>query len=560
MDPTTPPTGGQREEERAFERAAAFFTSLDKVIRASKLYQGEGDLLERMVGDLERRALDLVQDGPATVRVASFGLVCQGRPLAPDEKRVAYLFNLFCDGVRELTILNGIDRAELENLVDVFSTDRRTSDDDLVTMLWKRQFQHVRYYAADTFAAGMEVGLDGDVTLAASQRPGQFVSEGEGTEVTLSPDDIRLLAGEGHLEWIQEATAPREASGKVAKVAERIRALFRRPEDIQRFVDLGLEQGVAGGTEEATASALLVGMFDDLTYQGRGEQAAGMLTTLLAADDRHRAAAEAQLGALIEPDRLQRLAAAANREPEPFVGLMAPLVKRLGSAMVPLLKDLGPGEVQAALHSALAEEGQDLTSFYANQLDATDEALVRHAIQALGEVGTPDAVLALCGVLSRNSNELRRAALQAMMGKYHPDARIALARALKDPDRDNRLLALEVIQTSGDNRMTWGLLSAVKEIRFSDKDEREQAAYYRALASFQDDRTVAHFQEILSRKNLTRSKGVVSAQLLAVHALADVGTTKARETLERFRGAFYHPAPVREAIQRALSGSGKGSS
>lgn len=560
MEPQTPPASSTRDDDRAFERTAAFYNTLDKVIRASKLYQGEGDLLERMIGDLERRAMDMVQNGPVTVRVASFGLVYQSQPLAPEEKRVAYLFNLFCDGVRELTILDGVDRAELISLVEVLASDLRTNDDDLVTMLWKRQFRSVRYYAADTFAAGMEVGLDGDLVLSSSQRPGQFVSEGEGTEVTLSPDDIRLLAGEGHLEWIQEATAPREASGKVAKVAEKIRSVFRRPEDIERFVDLGLEQDVGSGEDGAQASALLLGMLDDLVYQARADQVVGMIKTLLGAEERHRAAAEAQLTALCDPARLERLATAANRQPEPFVELMEPLVKRLGSALVPLLKDLQAGAVQAALHKGLAEAGQDLTSYYANQLGAEDEASVLHAIRALGDVGTPDAVLALCSVLSRNSKELRRAALAAMVGKYHPEARIALARALKDPDRDNRLLALEVIQSSGDNRMTWGLLSAVKEVRFADKDQEEQGAYYRALASFQDDRTVAHFQEILSRKNLTRSKGVISAQLLAVNALADVGTAKARETLERFRGAFYHPTQVRDAIQRALSGSGRGSS
>jgi len=557
MDPQPPSASDQRAEERIFERTAAFYNTLDKVIRANKLYRGEGDLLERMFGDLERRALDMVQDGPVTVRVASFGLVLQGQPLSAEEKRVAYLFNMFCDGVRELTLLDGVDREELEGLVEVLASDLRTNDDDLVTMLWKRQFQHVRYYAADTFAAGMEMGMDGDLVLASSQRPGQFVSDGDGTEVTLTPDDIRLLAGEGHLEWIQEAVAPLEATGKVAKVAERIRAAFRRPDDIERFVDLGLEQG---GADDAKASALLLGMLDDLIYQGRADVVVGMIKALLGADGRHEVAASAQLRALAEPARLERLAAVANRNDAAFVELMGPLVKCLGNSMVPLLKDLVPGEAQSALHAGLADAGQDLTTFYAIQLEAEDEPSVLHAIQSLGQVGTPEAVLALCNVLSRNSKELRQAALQAMMGKYHPEARIALARALKDPDRGNRLLALQVIQTSGDNRMTWGLLSAVKEIRFADKDSEEQAAYYRALASFQDDRTVAHFQEILSRKNLTRSKGVVSAQLLAVAALADVGTPKARETLERFRSVFYHPAQVKEAIQRALSGAGRGAS
>jgi HEAT repeat protein len=554
MDPTPPNIGGINVDDKAVDLAAAFFSTLDKVIRASKLYQGEGDLLERMTGDLERRAMDLVQNGPVTVRVTSFGLVYQGLPLAADEKRIQYLFAMFCDGVRELTILDGVERDELVKLVEVLSTDMRTSDDDLVTMLWKQQFRHIRYYAADTFAAGMQTGLDGEITLNSHQRPGQFQSDGEGTEVTLSPDDIRLLAGEGHLEWIQETTAPLEASGKVAQVAERIRGAFRRPDDIDRFVGLGLEQGSG-----AEASALLLGMLDDLIYQARAEATVSLLRSLLSAEGERRGGADAQLNALVEPARLERLASAINRKQEPYAELMLPLVQRMGKAMVPLLKDLETGPVQRALHEALAGAGHDLTSFYAVQLDDPDEPTVLHSIQSLGEVGTPDAVLALCGVLSRNSKSIRQAALKAMVGKYHPEARIALARALKDPDRDNRLLALDVIRASGDNRMTWGLLGAVKDARFTAKDEEEQAAYYRALASFQDDRTVAHFEEILSRKNLTRSKGVVAAQLLAVRALAEVGSSKALDTLKRFDGAFYHPAPVKSAIKSALMRGGRGS-
>ena len=54
MDPQPPSASDQRAEERTFERTAAFYTTLDKVIRANKLYRGEGDLLERMFGDLER--------------------------------------------------------------------------------------------------------------------------------------------------------------------------------------------------------------------------------------------------------------------------------------------------------------------------------------------------------------------------------------------------------------------------------------------------------------------------------------------------------------------------
>ncbi len=341
-------------------------------------------------------------------------------------------------------------------------------------------------------------------------------------------------------------------------MAEKIRGAFRRPEDIERFVALGLEQQVLehGGEDGMLPSALVIGMLDDLAYQGRAEPIVGMLQTLLGAEPRLQEAAATLLKAVVEPERLARLAPTVDREQEAFAVLGPRLVQRLGPRMVPLLKDLDVGPMHKVLHEQLAEAGHDLTNFYADQLKSPEQAVVLRAIDALGSVGTSEAVVALAQVLSLNDSNLRKAALKAMVGKYHPEARISLARALKDPDRENRLLALQVIGASNDNRMTWGLLSAVKEVRFAEKDNEEKAAYYRALASFQDDRTVAHFEEILSRKNLVRAKGVVTAQLHSVRALADVGSPKAIETLERFRKAFYHPAPVKEAIRKALARRG----
>ncbi len=546
--------GGAGGSDRDFDRVASYFNVLDKVVRASKLYQGEGALLERMMDDLERRSAEVLAQGAVTVRVASFGLVYQGHPLAPDEKRVAYLFRMFCDGVRELTVLPGIDRPELEQLVEILSADLRNSDEDLVTMLWRKQFKCIRYYAADTFSTGMQVSMDGDLMLSSSQAPGQFAKQAEGLEVTLSPDDIRLLAGEGHLEWVKEVKAPLQATGKVAQVAGRIRSAFRTPKDVGRFVKLGLEQSAReAGEGEAAPSALILGLFDDLCQQGRAEPVATLLLALLDTSGELKPCAQALLTAVADPERLARLAPPLARQPEAFEAVLPRLVAHLGASLVPLLNELESGEVQALLHEHLAEAGHDLTSYYAARMDDPDEKVVLHAVESLGAVGTPDAIQALARVLSRNSTTLRRAALTALVGKYHPEVRVALARSLKDPDRDNRLMALRVLEKSGDSRLTWGLLSSLKDTRFGDKDDEEQAAFYRALAAFQDDRTVAHFKEILSRKNLVRSKATIKQQLLAVRALSEVGTAHAHETLKSFRKARFHPAQVRTAIEQAIA-------
>ena len=74
------------------------------------------------------------------------------------------------------------------------------------------------------------------------------------------------------------------------------------------------------------------------------------------------------------------------------------------------------------------------------------------------------------------------AALEAMGGRYHESARIGLGRALRDPDKQNRLLALAILGASGDSRMAWSLVAAVEGAAFGNLDEDEQEAVYRAIA------------------------------------------------------------------------------
>ncbi len=561
MDPNQIDNEAAGGEDAEFDRVANLFSALDKVIRGMKLYQGEGVLVERMTNDLVNKAEGATKGGPVTVRVASFGLVYQGHALAPDEKRNPYLFRMFCDGIRELTMMEGIQREELDALVEVLATDDKDTDEDLVTMLWKKQLKHIRYYAADTFTAGMQVDREGELTLSGARSAVQMGGQQDGESITLSPDDIRMLGGEGQLEWVQEVKAPSRAAGKVAQVAERICQAFETPKDLPRFMGFAMQHAARSGSEDGDVepSALALGMLDDLMGMGKAAQVALALGSVLEGPQAQTAAAEALLEAIAEPDRLKRLAQLMNREPGPLLQALEGLVKRLGPKLVSLLTELSPGEAQEALHKHLETSGVDLTAFYAEKLRDPDEAVVIHAVQSLGLLGNPEAVKALASVLSLNSTTLRKAALEAMIGKYHPDARVGLGRSLKDPSQENRLLALKVLQTSGDSRVTWALLSSVKESKFGQKDSEEQAAFYRALASFQDDRTVSHFQEILSRKNLMRGKGTTALQLLAVRALAEVGTEKALETLGQFRSRFYHPAEVKSAIQQALAGAKRGS-
>ena len=201
-----------------------------------------------------------------------------------------------------------------------------------------------------------------------------------------------------------------------------------------------------------------------------------------------------------------------------------PILQRLvvvaQGAMVAMFKTLRPGDAANALQSMLGEAGVDLTDYYLDQLDGDDEKILLNAIGALGRIGSPDALRAVAKGLTGTLSSVRAAALKALDGRYDEAYRVELGRVLRDPEKENRVIALKILAKSGDRRMCWPILGIAQSRGFDRLAVDEQAAVYHALGAFQDNRNLEHFEAVLSNKNLMRNKAARGRQMMTVEALA----------------------------------------
>ena len=535
------------------DQLARCFATLDKVVRGMRLYEGKGALIERLMGDLELQFDAALAGGEVTVRVTPVGLVNGMKPLAAaGEKTPRYLFRLFCDGVRELTFLPGIETKELMDLISVLNSETQADDEDLVTLLWKKEMRHIQYFAADTLDMTTQVDDDGELSLAyeaSASRLRQGSGQDSGQEVHLSADDLRVLRQDERLTWVKDSTAPTQATGAMAEAAKRIKQAFVSPSDYPRFLEVALRH-----SEDPTeASPLVTSMIDAQLRQGAVDTIVPVFEAIISAAREGSTAAGAVQTAMCTEERMALLAPVYTQHAERLGPVVRALAQLNNKAIVTMLENISSPEAKKSLQGELDQAQVDLTPFYVGHLRSDKEAEIIHGIEALARIGTPTAIKSIVQTLGHTLSTVRHAALVALQGNYDPESRVAIGRALKDPSDDNRMLAIKLLAGSGDTRVAWLMLSAIQDPSFLNKATGEQEALFSALASFKDARTIDFFKRVLMSGGLVKKQALVDRQLQAARALAQMDTPQAREALEASRGKWGLAKPVKAEIDKLLS-------
>ncbi len=553
---TTPP---ESPTTQGLERGQVqtFVLALDKALRAQRLYGGRSSaFVVRLLENLERELADLLARGSIHLGVCSGGFTCGDRPLFTtdvDDIQLPWAFRMFCDGIREISFEQQLRWEELLDFLDILSTNPRESEEDLVTMLWERDFDGIRYYAADTFAAGLEVDENGDLVLSSSKRLESDAGAGL-DEFALTPDDLRVLTGEDHLAWLEGADAPARADGAHAWQTARLKNSLQDVADLPRFMDMALEVVTRSRWTETAGLALVTDQLSAHIARRDFDGLVAYFQALAAMAVRGGDLAHSIVTRVLEPQRraaiVPFLAEAGHELMEVPAGLLAAGAHVEAMA---LLEELPSCPFQEALEDALLGVGADLTPLYAERLSSTEPALVSASIEALGRLATVDAIKALATVFSHPSTRRRLEAIQAMVGAYHPVAKSGLLRCLDDPTVSVRINALELLREAHDPGVVRALLPYMRKADFLKRDLKEAASWYRCLTSTHESSALAYLTSQLERRNLLRSNNVVAHQVLAARAMGQLGGPEELHALQRFAGASHLPKQVKMAIRTAIS-------
>lgn len=546
---------------------ADLFLSLDKAIRARRLYQENNPVFQGFVANSRKSFAKLWEQMPSlTVAVDEGAFRCFGKEYPSKEGREGLPFMFFRDGVRVLTFLPGFED-EIDLFIAVIDRARQMgprATDDIVTLLWEEEFSSFQYSYVDLLSESLvvpanaetphgqierqrlEQAVEGEVGEAVppavedgAPPVSQAVSMENFVETTyfLNPDEAEHLFHEAEAEW------RRDVRGAV------LDALFDRVED----------------DEVRDRHAEILRMLGQLlpAFLGRGDlrnatkivvEVGGLLEgSCLTGEEREEA--ERLLRDLNEPQVLnQFLGSLDDGTIDPSIPDLERFLAYLGADALPLLLRAGERSESGRLREKLTDALGELAGKHAKALidliAAPDDNVAMGAALQVGRLRLKVAAPALVSMYRKADVAGRRRAIESLASISDATSLDTVQDALRDDDREVRVAAARGLGAMRNPASLGSLRSAVKGRALRDADLTEQIAFFEAFGAVALEDDVQLLDRLLNGRRLL-GKQSPETRACAAMALGAVGTPAARQSLLR-AGADPQPI-VRNAVSKSLA-------
>lgn len=546
---------------------AGFFI---KTIRAVRFYPPDNPTLKGFRDQLLKKFQHFLNKYPSFVlQVDEYALSFKGRVLYENrDTKSSLAFFFYKDGLRELRFMEGVEEWEIQGLMDILrgSETINALEDDLVTLLWERDFVHISYLATDEFLE--------DTPILIPENPDQLRSrlvfkplahnvqvdilDEEGEE---GADLDRILSQSAGAPPLKNRSVYFLASDELdrlkSEVVSEIDPLF-----VFNVIDILFEILALEKEQEPYQDAvnLLQKMLDGLVTLGEFQKAGLLLKQLFIVIKTYELKewqAEA-LRRLIEDAgdeaRIERIGRILEKEEgirlEDVNEYLVLLQQNSIKPLINLLGELKNSKTRRVICDALSEIGKNAVELFTPFIDDSRWYLVRNITYILGRIGKEKALPHLQKAFHHGELRVRREAVQALGLVGGPKAVSSLIKALADRDARIRAMAAINLGKVGKNAGLAGLLEVVQSKDFQKKEPVEMKAFLDAIGMIGSNEAIPALQQLLERKSLFGMGKKDEIRPGAASALAMIGTPEARALLEK--GKDSKDESIRAACLQAL--------
>jgi FOG: HEAT repeat len=531
-----------------------------KAVRAHQLYLPNNPMHARSLEAVRESFAALwVHTDEIDLQVVETRLEWEGRVVLDEEERtsdnIAWL--LYKDGVRELKMLKGFEQEELGVFFNLLQRVRKATDDDddLLTLMWEREFVTLQYRYVDLTQDGgpgvesMERAEQKEKILSPAQAEAGLEST-QSSIANMDEFDATLYFLDDHeVEYLQ-GEIKREFSTDL------------RPSVIASLLDTFENQ------KDPTVREEICGLLDYflliLLSTAQYRNAAYLLREAGVTANRAPEVLETQknrlmqLGELMsDPKPLGQLLQALEDSPlrapqhelDELFGILQPraletILGWIGRSNNPPLKML----LEVAAGRLASSNSAELIRL----IGSDDEAVVLEAIRRAAALKSPAAVPALGKMLTVGESDMRVAAVTALTEIGSAGAMQMLERALIDEDREVRIVAVRALGARNARAASPRIEAVIKGKELRDSNLTEKMAFFEAYGLLCGDAGVTLLDGLLNAKGFMGKKDDAEMRACAAMALGKINSAKAMESLNRAAGE--KDVIVRNAVSRAIRG------
>jgi HEAT repeat protein len=533
-----------------------------KAVRAHQLYLPNNPM--------HARSLQSVRDAFSTVwqhtdelelQVVETQLTWEGRVVLDEHERtsdnIAWLF--YKDGIRELKILQGFEEEELAILFDILQRVRKATDDDddLLTLMWEREFATLQYRYVDLTAEGgpgvesMERAEQKEKILSPAQAEAGLQSTNSSIAKLDDFDATLYFLDDREVEYLQGEIRREFSTDLRPAVIASLLDIF------EAHKDPTVREEICGLLDYFLLILLSTAQYRNAAYLLReAGVTAGRAPEVLEPQKQRLM----QMGELMsDPKPLGQLLQALEESPlrapqmelDELFGILQP------RALETILSWIGRSN-NPQLKMLLELAASRLASMYSAELirliGSDDEAVVMEAIKRAAALKSAAAVPALGKMLSVGEPEMRVAAVVALTEIGSPGAMQMLERAVADEDREVRIVAVRALGARNARASVPRIEAAIKGKILRESNLTEKMAFFEAYGLLSGDAGITLLDGLLNAKGFMGKRDDSEIRACAAMALGKIGSNKAMESLNKASGE--KDVIVRNAVSRAIRSSG----
>jgi HEAT repeat protein len=545
--------------------------ALIKAIKAFRFYPPDNPTLKGFRDQLLKKSQFFLNKYQSfEIQVGEYDLSFKGKILYENRDiKTSIAFLIYRDGLRKIRFMKGLEEWEVQGIIDILKQSENINqlEDDIVTLMWEKDFIHISFVATDEFLEETPAIIPGNVDQFRKNLVFKPVAHHvevdlaeEGSEEGVDLDELLSRAIEEPLPFVSDK-----------------RVYFLTSDEVE-----GLRKDVEGETDPTFVFNIMDILFEILALEKEREPYQDAVNTLLKVLDAFLTLGDFTKAADLlkrvniilktydlqdwqienirkiiveagEEVRIDRIGRALEREEgrlEDVNAYLSLLQKNSIKPLVNLLGELKNSKTRRVFCDALSEIGKNAIEVFTPFTDDRRWYLVRNILYILGRIGKEQSLPYIQRALNHEDLRVKREAIQALGLIGGQKAIGLLVRALTDDDVRVRCLAAINLGKGGKKAGLVPLLEAVQSKDFYKRESAEIKAFFNAIGMIGSNEAIPVLQQLLERKSWFGRGKKDEIRIGAAGAMAMIGTPEATVILEE--GKNSKDESIRDACIHAL--------